>query len=347
MTKPQASRTGSLPELGRRKKILVVSDSLQELVPATAALAASGHEVQFIDELIGFPEIVRRNLADIAGADAVIMGRVKDIDANALDLARRVKVISLHTSGSDNIDIEAATRRGVVVTNVKGVNAEQCAEFSIGLMLAVTRQIRTGDIAIRQGRWAADTQSSIDLYGATLAVFGLGMIGKAAVRRAAAFGARILVHTRTPDRDFAREFAIEYVDKDEALRRADVVSLYTSLNAETYHMIGARELSLMQRHAYLINIARGELIDESALFDALTNGTIAGAGLDVFETEPLQASPLFDLPNVVLTPHQAGLAASSKINAAVRAVANALAVLAGNLPVDAINPHAMTTRMKI
>lgn len=345
--KPMANSTGRPHQLGRRQKILVVSDSLQGLAPATAALAASGHAVQFVDGLIGFPEIVRRNLGDVAGADAVIMGRVMDIGADALELAKRVKVIALHTSGSDNIDIEAATRRGVVVTNVKGVNAEQCAEFSIGLMLAVTRQIRTGDIAIRQGRWAAETQSSLDLYGATLAVFGLGMIGKAAVRRAAAFGARILVHTRTPDPDFGNEYSIEYVDKDEALKRADVVSLYSSLNADTYHMIGARELSLMQRHAYLINIARGELIDETALFNALTRGTIAGAGLDVFETEPLYASQLFALPNVVLTPHQAGLAASSKINAAVRAVANALAVLAGHLPADAINPHAMTSRTEI
>ena len=338
-----AGSTDRLPTLGGRQKILVVSDSLHDLAPATAALAASGHAVEFIDGLIEFPEIVRRNLGDLAGADAIVMGRVIDVGEGALTLARRTKVIALHTSGSDNVDIAAATRRGIVVTNVKGVNAEQCAEFSIGLMLAVTRQIRTGDIAIRQGRWAVDTQSSLDLYGATLAVFGLGMIGKAAVRRAAAFGARILVHTRTPDAEFGREHGIEYVGKDEALRRADVVSLYSSLNAETRHMIGARELLLMQPHAYLINIARGELIDEAALFEALTRGTIAGAGLDVFETEPLRASPLFALPNVVLTPHQAGLAASSKVKAAVRAVNNALAFLAGQLPADAINPQAMTS----
>lgn len=324
-----------------RRRILVVSDSLQSLAPATAALAASGHAVEFVDGLIGFPEIVRRNLGNLAGADAIVMGRVMDVNADALALAPRVKVIALHTSGSDTVDLAAATQRGVVVTNVKGVNAEQCAEFSIGLMLALTRQIRTGDIAIRQGRWSADTQSSLDLYGATLAVFGLGMIGKAAVRRAAAFGTRILVHTRTPDPEFARHYGIEYVGKDEALQRADVVSLYSSLNADTHHMIGARELSLMQRHAYLINIARGELVDEAALVDALTQGTIAGAGLDVFATEPLRDSPLFALRNVVLTPHQAGLAASSKVNAAVRAVNNAVAVLAGQLPADAINPHAM------
>lgn len=325
------------------KKILVISDSLRDLSPAIAALAGCGHAVEYIDNLIGFREIVARGIGDLAGADAIVMGRVMNTDANALALARRAKVIALHTSGSDNVDLAEATRRGITVTTVKGVNAEQCAEFSIGLMLAVTRQILTGDRAIRAGRWAADTQSSLDLYGATLSVIGLGLIGKAAVRRAAAFGMKILVHTRTPDPAFGQQFGIKYVGKDEALARADVVSLYASLSDEARHMIGAREFALMQPHAYLINIARGELIDEDALFDALAGKRIAGAGLDVFETEPLYASRFFDLSNVVLTPHQAGLTHSAKTQAAVRAVDNALAVLAGRLPADAVNPAAFTS----
>lgn len=325
-----------------KQKILVVSDSLRQLDPAVARLAACGHDVAFIDDLVCFPDIVKHGLADLASADAIVMGRVMNTDAQALSLAARAKVIALHTSGSDNVDLAEATRRGITVTNVKGVNAEQCAEFSIGLMLAVTRQILRGDTAIRAGRWAADTQSSLDLYGATLSVLGLGMIGKAAVRRATAFGMKILVHTRTPDLAFGAEYGIEYVGKDEALARGDVVSLYASLSDDTRHMIGARELALMQPHAYLINIARGELIDEEALFDTLSNRRIAGAGLDVFATEPLHDSPFFALDNVILTPHQAGLAQSAKINAAVRAVDNALSVLAGHLPADAINPTAFT-----
>jgi len=326
-----------------RKNILVISDSLRGLAPAVAALEASGHRIDYIDDLIGFPEIIARGLAHLASADALVMGRVMHTDAAALALAPRARVIALHTSGSDNVDLAEATRRGIVVTNVKGVNAEQCAEFSIGLMLAVTRQILTGDRAIRAGRWAADTQSSLDLYGATLSVLGLGMIGKAAVRRAAAFGMNILVHTRTPDPAFGREYGVQYVGLDEALARADVVSLYASLSAETRHMIGARELALMRPHAYLINIARGELIDEDALFDALAQKRIAGAGLDVFAVEPLFTSRFFDLPNVVLTPHQAGLARSAKTAAAVRAVNNALSVLAGTLPADAVNPAAFSS----
>lgn len=328
-------------------KILVVSDSLHHIAPATSALLQSGHVVEFVDGLIAFDQIARDGLADLAGTDAVVMGRVMGVDRDALSLLPNARVIALHTSGSDNVAIDAATESGIVVTNVKGVNAEQCAEFSIGLMLAVTRQIRAGDLAIRAGRWSSDTQSSLDLFGATLGVLGLGLIGKAAVRRAAAFGMKILVHTRTPDIAFGDEHGIEYVGKDELLRRADVVSLYASLSPETHRMLGAREIALMQPHAYIVNIARGELIDEAALFEALRDRRIAGAALDVFEHEPLRESPLFALNNVVLTPHQAGLAHSARTAAAVRAVNNALTALDGRLPDDAINPQAFSSGTRL
>jgi phosphoglycerate dehydrogenase-like enzyme len=320
--------------------ILVVSDSLRELAPAVASLEASGHRVAYVDGLVPFPEIATRGLADLQAADAVVTGRLQWLDADALRMVPRARVIALHTSGSDNVDLAEATRRGIVVTNVKGVNAEQCAEFSVGLMLAVTRQIRTGDIAIRQGLWAARTQTSLDLFGATVGIVGLGLIGKAAARRLRAFGVRLLCHTRTPDPAFGEEMGMTYTDLDTLLRESDVVSLYASLTPATRGMIGTRELGLMKPTSYLVNIARGELVDEPALVEALRQGRIAGAGLDVFETEPLHDSPLFALDNVVLTPHQAGLAASAKVNAAVRAVNNALAALDGRCPPDAINPEA-------
>ncbi len=320
--------------------ILVVSDSLRELPPAVAALESSGHGVAYVDALTPFPEISARGLADLSQADAIVTGRVMRIDGEALRLLPRARVIALHTSGSDNVDLEEATRRGIVVTTVKGVNAEQCAEFSIGLLLATTRQIRTGDIAIREGAWASRTQTSLDLFGATVGLVGLGLIGRAAARRLAAFGVRLLCHTRTPDAFFAEEVSMTYTDLDTLLRESDVVSLYASLSDATRRMIGARELGLMKPGAFLINIARGELVDEPALVEALRTRRIAGAGLDVFETEPLTDSPLVALDNVVLTPHQAGLAASAKANAALRAVRNALAALDGKLPPDAINPEA-------
>jgi phosphoglycerate dehydrogenase-like enzyme len=323
--------------------ILVVSDSLRELPSAVEALERSGHRLEWVDGLVPLPEIAASGLADLGRADALVTGRLMRLDAEALALIPRVRVIALHTSGSDNVDLPEASHRGIVVTNVKGVNAEQCAEFSIGLILAVTRQIRTGDIAMRQGLWASRTQTSLDLYGATVGIVGLGLIGRAAARRLAAFGVRLLCHTRTLDHGFAREVGMTYTDLDTLLRESDVVSLYASLNEETRRMIGAREIGLMKPTAFLVNIARGELIDEPVLIEALRTARIAGAGLDVFEREPLGESPLFDLDNVVLTPHQAGLAASAKVSAALRAVNNALEALDGRLPPDSINPEAFRT----
>ena len=265
------------------------------------------------------------------------MGRVMGTDAAALDLVPNLKVIAHHTSGTDNIDLDAATARGIAVTNVKGINAEQCAEFSFGMMLALTRQIRRGDISIRAGRWAADTQGSLDVWGATFGMIGLGQIGRAAARRAAAFGMKILCHTRTPDPDLALKFGIEYLPLSEVMARSDVVNIFASLTPQTRGMIGASQISLMKPGAYLVNIARGELIDEAALTQALIHGRIAGAALDVFETEPMTQSPLFALENVILTPHQAGLTHNAKSGAAEGAVRNALAVLAGQTPPNLVN----------
>ena len=321
----------------RRKNILVISDSLHTLPKAVAALEASGHAVTWLNDLIPFARIKAEGLADLAAADAIVMGRIIGIDAGTLDLVPRAHLIALHTSGTDNVDLAAASARGITVTNVKGVNAEQCAEFSIGLMLALVRQIRRGDIAIRAGRWAADTQGSMDIWGATYGMIGLGQIGRAAARRAKAFGMKLICHTRTPEPVIAAELGITYLPLDQVMAQSDVVNVFASLNPSTRHIVGARQISLMQPHAYLVNIARGELVDESALAEALAAGRIAGAALDVFEQEPLTESPLFALDNVILTPHQAGLTHNAKSDAAVTAVRNALAGLAGEVPPNAVN----------
>ena len=327
-----------------RAKILVISDSLHTLPKAVETLAASGHSVTWLNDLIAFDRIMAEGLADLAAADAIVMGRVMGIDAAALDLAPRARVIALHTSGTDNVDLAAANARGIFITNVKGVNAEQCAEFSFGLMLALVRQIRRGDIAIRAGRWAADTQGSMDVWGATYGMIGLGQIGRAAARRAKAFGMRLICHTRTPDPVIAAELGITYLTLNEVMAQSDVVNVFAALNPSTRHIVGAREIGLMQPHAYFVNIARGELVDEVALAEALAKGRIAGAALDVFEHEPLTQSPLFALDNVIVTPHQAGLTHRAKSDAAVTAVRNALAVLAGAVPPNAVNAPQLPKR---
>ena len=324
-------------------RIIVISDSFHTLPDAVAIVEASGHPVTYVNDLIAWTDLQAADRLSLHEASAVITGRGPAIDAAAFSLAPNLRVIALHTSGCDNVHRDEATRRGVLVTTVKGVNAEQCAEFAIGLMLSVVRQIRTGDHAIRAGLWANRTQTSMDVCGSTVGVIGLGQIAKAFVTRARAFGARILVHTRTPDLALAKEMGIEFTPLDEVLRRADIVCLFASLTEETRRMIGAREFGLMKPSAFLINIARGELVDQDALLEALRTGQIAGAGLDVFEGEPLYESPLFALENVVLTPHQAGLTQGGKAGAAVRAARNALAVLQGTVPQDVINPDALTT----
>ena len=323
-------------QLGPRR-VVVISDSFHTLPEAVAILQESGHEITYVTGLTPWAELAEAERGALRAAHAVVMGRVLGIDANALSLAPNLRVIALHTSGSDNVDVEEATRRGVLVTNVKGVNAEQCAEFAMGLMLSVVRQIRTGDQAIRLGLWSDRTQTSMDVCGSTVGVIGLGQIAQAFVVRAKAFGTRILVHTRRQDALLAQQLGVEYASLDEVMTEADTVCLFASLTSATRHMIGRRELALMKRSAYLINIARGELVDEAALVEALRERRIAGAGLDVFEVEPLFESPLFALDNVVLTPHQAGLTRNGKSGAALRAAHNAVLALRGVTPPDAIN----------
>jgi phosphoglycerate dehydrogenase-like enzyme len=338
---PLDVKKGSVANTPKPGVILVISDSFHELPEAVALLRDSYHNVGYIYALKKFQDIrAGETSISVPEAEAIIMGRVMTVDEAALDLAPRLRVIALHTSGSDNVNVAAATKRGILVTNVKGINAEQCADFAMGLMLSTVRQIVRGDKAIRQGKWASETLSSHDVVGATLGMIGLGQIGKAVVKRAFGFDMKMLAYTRTPDQAFAERYGVTYTSLEHLLKTSDVICLTASLTPETYHMIGEAQFNLMKKTAFFINIARGELVDETALYNALKNNRIAGAGLDVFEEEPLYKSPLFDLGNVVLTPHQAGLTISGKVGAAVRAARNALQVLSGEIPKDAINPEA-------
>jgi phosphoglycerate dehydrogenase-like enzyme len=327
-------------------RILVISDSFSTMPEAVEVLASSGHDISYVNDLTPWVELAGEHRRALQQADAVVMGRVMDTGPQAFALAPNLRVVALHTSGSDNVDLEEAARRGVVVTNVKGVNAEQCAEFAMGLLLCVTRQILTGDRALRSGQWASKTHTSMDVYGSTVGVIGLGQIAKAFVTRVRSFGARVLVHTRSRDMALAESMGFSYASIEETLQSADIVCLFAALTPETRHMIGARQLSLMKPSAYLVNIARGELVDQDALLMALRGNHIAGAGLDVFEVEPLYASPFFELDNVVLTPHQAGLTRGGKVGAATRAARNALEVLAGRTPNDAIKLPRVPANIK-
>jgi D-3-phosphoglycerate dehydrogenase len=216
-----------------------------------------------------------------------------------------LKVISIWGTGTDNVDLAACERRGVAVKNTPGVNANAVAEHAITLMLSVLRRVPSTDADLRAGRWARAPLAQLE--GKTVGIVGFGAIGRRVAKLASAFGATILVHTRTPDSGRATAAGARAASLDELLRESDVVSLSLRLEPGTTGFLGRERLAMMKRSAILINTARGALVNKTALIEALEKGTIAGAGLDVFHEEPIPpGDPILSAPNVVLTPHVAG-----------------------------------------
>ncbi len=274
----------------------------------------------------------------LAGAEALILpASLRYLPlAEHMERHTSLRVLSIAASGFDWLDVEAATRCGIVVTYApvrEGV--EVVADMTWGLMLAVARQIPHHDRQIRNGRY--DRGMGVSVWGKTLGIVGLGRIGRAVARRAAAFEMQVLATEPNPDKEFVRKYGIELVSLDDLLRRADFVSLHVRLDAQTRNMIGSRELALMKPTAYLINTARVELVDDEALTAAVTDGRIAGAALDDPPVRP--DSPLLKLPNAIFTPHL-GNRAIEGVNAVFRAaIDNALAVLEGRRPELVVNPE--------
>jgi len=255
-------------------------------------------QLDYCDTLPGSEE---RLVERIAGADAVLNIRASSkFTARVFDGCPRLRLLSLWGTGTDHVDLAAAVRHGVTVTNTPGVSAVSIAEHALALLLAVARRIPQMDAATRQGQWPRG--QSVELHGKTCGIIGLGAIGREFARLAAGIGMKIITWTMHPRPGF------DHVEIDELYRTSDVVSVHLRLSAETVGFIGSRQLALMKPSAILINSARGAIVDEAALVDALAADRIAGAGLDVFATEPLPAgSPLVKLPGVVLTPHCAGI----------------------------------------
>ncbi len=244
-----------------------------------------------------------RLLAGVAGRDGVITMLTDRVDDELLDAAGpNVRVVANYAVGYDNVDVAAATRRGVVVSNTPDVLTETTAELTLALVLAVARRIAEGDRLIRRREewvWAPTFMLGTTLRGRTLGIVGLGRIGSEVARLARAHGLNVIYTNRSGPTDSE----LEWVSFDELIARADVVSLHCPLTPETYHLIGPAELRSMRRDAFLVNTTRGPVVDEEALVDALRDGEIAGAGLDVFEREPDVGESLLDLENVLLVPH--------------------------------------------
>ncbi len=278
-------------------------------------------------------ELLRR----VAGADALVTLLTERVDAELLDAAGpQLQVVANVAVGYNNIDVPVCRERGVVVTNTPDVLTEATADIAMGLILMATRRLGEGERIIRRREpwaWGMFYLLGSGLQGKTLGVIGLGGIGQATARRARAFGMEITYSSRSACApEVAEELSAQRLDLDEMLATADVVSIHCPYSDATHHLIGAEQLALMKHTAYLVNTARGPIVDEAALADALAHDRIAGAGLDVFEAEPKVYEGLLDLDNVVLVPHLGSATIETRTAMATLAADNALAVLAGDEP---------------
>lgn len=284
----------------------------------------------------------------VADRDGLLAMITDIVDGELMESAPSLRVVANMAVGYNNIDVSEATRRGILITNTPGVLTEATAELTFALILAVARRVVEGDRMVREGRfryWAPFLFLGTEVSGRTLGIIGLGRIGRAVARRARAFHMKVLYNNRQrlPE-ETEREFGITYVDKDELLRRSDFVSLHVPLNEQTRHLIDARALGLMKPTAFLINTARGPVVHEAALVEALKNRWITGAGLDVYEEEPKLAPGLAELENVVLLPHVGSATIETRTCMARLAAENLLAGLAGRIPPHPVNPEVLALR---
>ncbi len=277
----------------------------------------------------------------VEGAEGLLCLLTDRIDAALLAASPRLRVISSCSVGVDHVDLAAANGRGIPVGHTPGVLTETTADLALALLLAVARRIPEAERWLRAGRWRTwepDRLLGRDLHGSTLGLVGLGPIGLAVARRARGFGMRILGWSRRPKPE-AAELGVEQTGLERLLSEADFVSLHVALTPETRHLIDAGALARMKPGALLVNTSRGEVVDEPALAEALAGGRLGGAALDVYEREPLQAaSPLLDLPNVVLAPHIGSASVATRTRMADLAVENLLAGLAGEPMPHCANP---------
>jgi glyoxylate reductase len=283
-------------------------------------------------------------LGGVTNADGLLSLLTDRVDASLLDAAPGLRIVSNTAVGYDNIDVAACTARRIVVTNTPGVLTETVADLTFALILGFARRLIEGDRIVRQAEWPPWRPAHFlgrDVHGATLGIVGLGAIGLAVARRARGFGMRILCTSRRRRPDAERELGLEWRDLDSLLREAEYVSLHVALTPETQGLIGARELALMRPDAVLVNTARGPIVDQAALVEALREHRIAGAALDVFTIEPLPPDdPLLSLDNVLVAPHVGSATIATRTRMADLAFDNLIAFFEGRRPSCIVNPEA-------
>ena len=280
-------------------------------------------------------------LEAVRGVDGILSTLTEQIDAELIDAAgENLKVVANMAVGYDNVDLETAKERGVVVTNTPEVLNETTADTAFMLMLAAARRLGEGERLVRAGEWEAWGPKMVlgpDVWGKKLGIIGFGGIGQAIARRAKGFGMEIFYTGRSRKEEAEKELEARYLELDELLESCDFVSINTPLTDETMHLIGAEELEKMKREAVLVNTSRGPIVDEGALADALEEGRIFAAGLDVYEEEPKVHPKLLELENVVLAPHIGSASIETRDKMAETAAEDLRAVLRGEEPKNPVN----------
>jgi len=279
----------------------------------------------------------------VAEKEGLVCQLSDKINEELLERALKLRIAATVSVGYDNIDVPACTRHKVIATNTPRVLDDTTADLAWALLMAVARRLVEGDTTIRNGKWTGweiNQFMGSDVWGKTLGIIGFGRIGQELARRASGFKMRVIYNNRTRASEKAeKEFRATFVDRETLLRESDFISLHVPLTAETRHLIDGVALAKMKPTAFLINTARGPVVDEAALAGALAQKKIAGAGLDVFEREPQVLPALLTLSNVVLTPHIGSASVETRTNMGLRAARNVTAFFEGTRPPDALNPE--------
>lgn len=312
---------------------------MKSKVLVTEAIAEDGLEVLRQSAEVDFqPNLKFEEVLEvIPNYDALVVRSSTKVTEQVIEAGKRLKVVARAGVGVDNIDVTAATRRGVVVVNAPGGSTTAAAEHSIAMMLSLARHIPHADASLRAGKWQRQEFMGTEVRHKTLGVIGLGKIGTEVARRAQGLEMKVLAFDPFATEDLARHLGVELVSLDDLLRRSDFITVHTPLTEATRNLIGARELAIMKPRACVINCARGGIIDEEALLAALNEGRIEGAALDVFTEEPLGKSPLLDCKRVILTPHLGAMTHEAQVSVAVDIAQEVITVLEGGQPRYAVN----------
>ena len=309
---------------------ILVTEKIAEA--GLAVLRDAGHEV---DVQIGLDEAQLRE--KISGASGLLIRSATQVDKELLAAADSLVVVGRAGVGLDNVDVDAATSSGVLVANAPTANSISAAEHTLAMLLASARNIPQAHQSLQEGRWDRSSYGGVELYGKTLGVVGLGNIGGLVAERASAFGMTILGHDPFVDAERADSLGVKLLDLDEVVRRGDFLTLHLARTPETIDLIDAALLAQAQPHMRVVNVARGGIINEADLEAAIRSGQIAGAALDVFATEPLTESPLFELPGVIATPHLGASTAEAQARAGQTAAEQIRLALAGDDVPFAVN----------